>query len=62
MMRQLILMYQFLSFKSLELIKVQDNYKVVCFSPKAADCNLAGRHLDQRFPEDPLRPVDMFLR
>ncbi|PUU78816.1 hypothetical protein B9Z19DRAFT_906321, partial [Tuber borchii] len=39
-----------------------DNYKIVCFTPDTIGLNLAGRHLDQRFLEDPLRPVDQVLR
>ncbi|PUU78797.1 hypothetical protein B9Z19DRAFT_1064756 [Tuber borchii] len=43
-------------------IDPDDNYKIVCFTPDTIGLNLAGRHLDQRFLEDPLRPVDQVLR
>ncbi len=38
----------------------QDDYKVVFFGEDGA--NVAGRHLDQRFLNDPERPVIHLLR
>jgi len=38
----------------------QDNYKIVCFNTDRK--GVAGRHLDQRFLEDPRWPVDQLLR
>ncbi|KAI9761129.1 MAG: hypothetical protein M1840_002026 [Geoglossum simile] len=46
-------------------INPDDNYQVVCF---INDCfindwrGIAGKHLDQQFPEDPSRPVDQLFR
>jgi len=34
----------------------------VCFTPDTLDFNLAGRHLDQTFLDNPHRPVDQVLR
>lgn len=34
----------------------------MCFAPDTLDFNLAGRHLDQTFLDDPHRPVDQVLR
>ncbi|KAI9781088.1 MAG: hypothetical protein M1839_006366 [Geoglossum umbratile] len=41
-------------------IDPDDNYKIVCFRRNGK--GIAGDHLDQRFLEDPLRPVDQLLR
>ncbi|KAH0547708.1 hypothetical protein FGG08_000197 [Glutinoglossum americanum] len=41
-------------------VNPDDNYKVVCFGPDGE--GIAGKHLDQRFLEDPCRPVDQLLR
>ncbi|KAH0556717.1 hypothetical protein GP486_005493 [Trichoglossum hirsutum] len=41
-------------------INPDDNYKIVCFRPDGY--NIAGKHLDQRFLEDPHRPVYQLLR
>ncbi|KAG0637275.1 hypothetical protein HOY80DRAFT_1084850 [Tuber brumale] len=45
----------------LRLISVQDNYKIVCFSPDTLDYNIP-LHLDEIFIDNPLRPVDQLLR
>lgn len=37
-----------------------DNYKIACF--RRDRMGIAGRHLHQRFFEDPHRPVDQLLR
>jgi len=34
----------------------------VCFTPDLNYCQIAGRHLDQEFLDDPLRPPDELLR
>jgi len=34
----------------------------VCFTPDLTEYHIAGRHLDQTFIDDPLRPVDDLLR
>ncbi|KAG0633966.1 hypothetical protein HOY80DRAFT_895699 [Tuber brumale] len=39
-----------------------DDYKIVCFAPDTLDYNIAGRHLDQTFLNNPLRPIDQILR
>ncbi|KAI9779963.1 MAG: hypothetical protein M1839_007119 [Geoglossum umbratile] len=41
-------------------INPDDGYKIVCFQPDGK--NIAGKHLDQQFLEDPCRPVDQLLR
>ncbi|KAI9774360.1 MAG: hypothetical protein M1840_004254 [Geoglossum simile] len=41
-------------------INPDDNYKIVCFQRDGK--NIAGKHLDQQFLEDPCRPVDQLLR
>ncbi|KAH8147455.1 uncharacterized protein LAJ45_08612 [Morchella importuna] len=41
-------------------INPDDGYKIVCFL-RDGD-GIAGRHLDQRFRDDPRRPVDQLLR
>ncbi|KAH8652734.1 HNH endonuclease-domain-containing protein [Tricladium varicosporioides] len=41
-------------------INPDDNYKIVCFIPDSK--GIAGRHLDQRFLDNPQRPVDQLLR
>ena len=38
----------------------QDGYKIVCFRRDRK--GIAGKHLDQRFVEDPHRPIDQVLR
>ncbi|KAG0634204.1 hypothetical protein HOY80DRAFT_1012578 [Tuber brumale] len=43
-------------------INPDDNYKIVCFTPDSLDYHIAGRHLDQSFLDNPLRPVDQLLR
>ncbi|PUU80410.1 HNH endonuclease-domain-containing protein [Tuber borchii] len=43
-------------------INPDDNYKIVGFGPEATDENIAGRHLDQTFLNNPLRPTDQLLR
>ncbi|KAG0129281.1 HNH endonuclease-domain-containing protein [Tuber indicum] len=43
-------------------INPDDSYKIVCFAPDTLDYNIAGRHLDQTFLNNPLRPVDQVLR
>ncbi|KAG0124168.1 hypothetical protein HOY82DRAFT_200346 [Tuber indicum] len=43
-------------------IDPDDNYKIVCFSPDTLDFDIAGRHLDQTFLDNPHRPVDQVLR
>ncbi|PUU72847.1 hypothetical protein B9Z19DRAFT_1007705 [Tuber borchii] len=43
-------------------INPDDNYKVVCFSPNTVPYGLAGRHLERKFLDDPLRPPDELLR
>ncbi|RPA89459.1 hypothetical protein L873DRAFT_1721768, partial [Choiromyces venosus 120613-1] len=50
-------------FDSYDLtINPDDNYKIVCFTPDSLDCHIAGRHLDQTFFHNPLRPIDQLLR
>ncbi|KAG0638143.1 hypothetical protein HOY80DRAFT_1048638 [Tuber brumale] len=50
-------------FDSYDLaINPDDNYKIVCFTPDLTHYHVAGRHLDQSFIDNPLRPVDAFLR
>jgi len=44
------------------LIFTQDNYKIVGFGSAATYENIAGRHLDQTFLNNPLRPTDQLLR
>jgi len=34
----------------------------MCFSPDTHSIHIAGRHLDQTFLSNPLRPVDELLR
>ncbi|KAI9781193.1 MAG: hypothetical protein M1839_006301 [Geoglossum umbratile] len=41
-------------------INPDDNYKIVCSRPNGK--GVAGKRLDKRFLEDPLRPVDQLLR
>jgi len=41
-------------------INPDDNHKVVCFRRDRK--GVAGKHLDQRFVEDPRRPSDSLLR
>jgi len=41
---------------------LQDDYKIVCFTPFASFYGLAGRKLDQSFLDDPLRSVDQLFR
>ncbi|PUU75492.1 hypothetical protein B9Z19DRAFT_1102938 [Tuber borchii] len=43
-------------------INPDDGYKIVCFSPLASHYGIAGRQLDQRLLDDPLRPVDQLFR
>lgn len=38
----------------------KDNYKIVCFTSDGD--GIAGNYLDQRFIDDPRRPVDQLLR
>ncbi|KAI9877963.1 MAG: hypothetical protein M1830_002331 [Pleopsidium flavum] len=48
-------------FDSYEVsINPDDNYKIVSFVPDGDD--IAGKHLDQRFLDEPDRPVDPLLR
>lgn len=49
-----------LNSQSLTINCIQDNYKVVCFQPDRK--HIAGNHLDERFRQDPRRPVDQLLR
>ncbi|KAG0639123.1 hypothetical protein HOY80DRAFT_886772 [Tuber brumale] len=50
-------------FESYDLtINPDDNYKIVCFTPDSIYYHIAGRHLDQSFLDNPLRPVDQLLR
>jgi len=54
-------MHQF--FASYDLaINPDDNHKIVCFTPDLAHYHIAGRHLDQTFTDNPLRPPDDLLR
>ncbi|KAG0638810.1 hypothetical protein HOY80DRAFT_1137223 [Tuber brumale] len=54
-------MYQF--FASYDLaINPDDNHKIVCFTPDLTNYHIAGRHLDQTFINNPLRPPDDLLR
>ncbi|TGZ78515.1 hypothetical protein EX30DRAFT_350917 [Ascodesmis nigricans] len=41
-------------------INPYDNYKIICFGPDGE--GIVGGHLDQRFLNDPHRPVDQLLR
>ncbi|PUU80412.1 HNH endonuclease-domain-containing protein [Tuber borchii] len=43
-------------------INPDDNYKIVCFARETTWYNIAGRHLDQTFLDNPLRPADQLLR
>ncbi|OCK73002.1 hypothetical protein K432DRAFT_314066 [Lepidopterella palustris CBS 459.81] len=48
-------------FDSYDLsINPDDNYKIILFMPDSE--GLSGKHLDQRFLNDPQRPVDQLLR
>jgi hypothetical protein len=38
----------------------QDHHKIVCFRPDSE--GIAGKHLDQRFLDDPRRPPDPIIR
>ncbi|PUU80179.1 hypothetical protein B9Z19DRAFT_1192016 [Tuber borchii] len=50
-------------FASYELaINPDDNYKIVCFTADLSPFHIAGRHLDQTFIDNPLRPPDDLLR
>ncbi|KAG0137473.1 hypothetical protein HOY82DRAFT_547598 [Tuber indicum] len=50
-------------FSSYDLtIDPDDNYKIVCFTPDLTYYDIAGRHLDQLFIDNPHRPVDALLR
>ena len=44
------------------LMSKQDNHKIVCFTPDLDYYQIAGRHLDQEFLANPLRPSDSLLR
>ncbi|KAG9232996.1 HNH endonuclease-domain-containing protein [Amylocarpus encephaloides] len=41
-------------------INPDDNYKIVCFTPNGD--GIAGKHFDQRPPDDPQRPAEELLR
>ncbi|KAG0633420.1 hypothetical protein HOY80DRAFT_991710 [Tuber brumale] len=50
-------------FDSYDLaINADDNYEIVCFTPNLTHYHIGGRHLDQSFTDNPLRPVDALLR
>ncbi|PUU73385.1 hypothetical protein B9Z19DRAFT_1135221 [Tuber borchii] len=43
-------------------INPDDNYKIVCFTPSAAQLGIAGGHIDRIFLDHPLRPAGEHLR
>ncbi|PUU75871.1 hypothetical protein B9Z19DRAFT_1089387 [Tuber borchii] len=50
-------------FESYQIsINPDDDHRVVCFTPYASSYGITSAHLDQRFLNNPLRPVDQLLR
>ncbi|RPA88718.1 hypothetical protein L873DRAFT_1724962, partial [Choiromyces venosus 120613-1] len=52
-----------ISFDSYEFsINCDDDYKIICFTPRTLDYHIAGYPLDPTFVNNLLRPVDELLR